>query len=227
MKIIDLTLELRHGLKTYVAHPPVEINEGATFASTGARYIPPCCGYETNHLSFSDHSGTHIDAPNHFVAGKDSVEQLPLDKLVGQALMLDCSDKPLHSEPVTAAILEAAELRQGIAVQPGDIVLIRTYPGEWGDELFFEAQSLSGCAARWLAEKRIAVLGLDLPNADDTRDMARPVHMELLSRDIYIIENVCYLDQLPRDKRFAFAAAPLRLKGATASPVRAYAVVEE
>lgn len=225
MQIIDLTLELKHGLKTYASHPAIEIQDSATFESTKNRYVPPCSGFSSKFLCLSDHSGTHVDAPNHFVEGGDSVDRIPVTKLMGSALMLDCSQKH-PSELVTAKMLEEAEERQGLFVEAGDIVLVRTYSGTWGDEDFFNAQSFSECAGDWFAEKGVAVIGLDLPNADETHNMARPVHMTLLPKNIYIIENLCSLDKLPKHSRFTFFATPLRIKDATASPIRALAILD-
>ncbi|MHB1654211.1 MAG: cyclase family protein [Desulfitobacteriaceae bacterium] len=225
MQIVDLTLELSDGLKTYASHPALEIKDASTFASSRGRYIPPCNGFASKWLGLSDHSGTHIDAPSHFVENGDSIDQIPVEKLMGTAIMLDCSHKK-PDELVTAYMLEEAEKRQGLYVESEDIVLVRTYEGLWGDDGFFKAKSFSEDAARWFAEKEVAIVGLDLANADESSNMARPVHLTLLSQSILIIENLCNLDQLPIHSRFTFICTPLRLKGATASPIRALALLD-
>ena len=70
------------------------------------------------------------------------------------------------------------------------------------------------------------VVGLDLPNIDINDNMKREVHLEVLGANIYIVENLVNLDRLPKDRSFQFFAIPLKLKNATASPVRAIALVD-
>lgn len=226
MKYIDLTLELYDGLRTYSSHPPVEIKEQSTFENSRSRYVEPCIGFESRMLSFSDHSGTHVDAPLHFIKDGESTEKMDISKLLGTALLLDVTPFKKPSEPVTREMLEEAEIRQGIYVEKGDIVLIRTWEGNWGDDGFFDAQALSPCAGKWLADKEIHVVGIDLPNIDIHHNMKREVHLEILGKKIYIVENLINLDKLPAYSRFIFMGIPLRLKNATASPIRALAILD-
>jgi arylformamidase len=226
MKIIDLTLELHDGLITYAGHPPIQIKEQSTFESSKKRYIHPCEGFESRLISFSDHSGTHVDAPLHFIKGGDSAENIPVEKMFGEALILDVSNLKRPDEPVTKELLEEAEQKQGVYVEKDDIVLIRIWSKKWGDEGFFEALALDESAGKWLADKKVRVVGLDLPNVDVNHNMHRGVHLDLLGNHIYIVENLINLDQLPNHSRFMFFALPLKLKNATASPVRAVAVLD-
>lgn len=226
MNYIDLTLELRDGLTTYKSHPPVSIKPSATFETTGHRYEPPCLGFRSSMISFSDHSGTHVDAPSHFLKDGKSAESLDVRKLLGSALMLDVTPWKKPEDPVTADMLTEAEKTQGLYVEEGDIVLIRTWPGQWGDEGFFEAKALDASAARWLSEHGIHVVGVDLPNIDIHDNMKREVHLELLSKDILIVENLVNLDQVPKHSRFIFMGMPLKLRDATASPIRALAILD-
>jgi arylformamidase len=226
MKIIDLTLEIYDGLQSFASHPPIQIKEQSTFENSKHRYIPPCQGFESRLLSFSDHSGTHIDAPLHFIEGGESTSEMTVKKTTGLAIMLDVSDYKAPDESVTSEMLEKAEQEQGINVQKNDIVLIRTRKGTWGDEGFFYENSLAISAGEWLASKKVKTVGLDLPNIDVNDNMKREVHLELLGKNIYIVENLVNLDKLPKQSRFQFFALPLKLRNATASPVRAVAFVE-
>lgn len=227
MHYVDLTLEIRDGLQTYKSHPPIKIEDSATFENTKHLYVPPCCGFGSKKMELSDHAGTHIDAPNHFIKNGQSVDEIPIENILGSAIMLDCSHMKKHHETVTADMLERAEREQGLYVEKGDIVFVRTYTGTWGDEEFWNARSFAACAGEWFARKEVSVIGLDLANADEQENMGRPVHMALLSRNIYIIENLIHLDKLPRHDRFTFMTAPLKLKGATASPIRALAFIDK
>ncbi|BDG59840.1 cyclase family protein [Caldinitratiruptor microaerophilus] len=224
MQIIDLSLLIRDGLQSYPSHPPIRIAPHNTFEETAPRYTPPCQGFSSKMISISDHGGTHVDAPVHFVPGGASITDQPLGRHMGPGVLLDVSSKPA-SQPVTGAMLEQAERAAGVRVGEGDIVLIRCWPGQWGDPGFLEAAALAADAADWLLARKVRAVGLDLGNVDTGRDMARPVHMKLLPAGMPVYENLCNLDKLP--PRFFFIGLPLRLEGATASPVRAVALVGE
>lgn len=225
MKWIDLSLEIYHGLKTYQSHRPISISEDSTFANSGHRYCLPCHGFESRKLDMSDHTGTHVDAPNHFIPGGKSAAEIELDQMMGQAIMLDVSHKK-YDQLVTADLLEEALQKQGQTIHENDIVLIHMFPKAWGSDGFFEAVSLSDDAADWLTDKKIKMVGIDLPNADEHTNMQRPVHMKLLEKEIYIIENLVQLQALPREQHFTFMGLPLKIKGATASPIRAIAKLD-
>lgn len=227
MKIIDLSVELYDGLQSFISHPPIQIAEQSTFENSHDRYLLPCKGFESRLLTFSDHSGTHIDAPLHFIEGGESTSEMDLSKTTGQALLLDVSDFKASDEPVTADMLDRAEAEQGVKVQENDIVLVRTRKGEWGDEGFFEEKSFALSAGEWLTGRKVKTVGLDLPNIDVNENMKREVHLEVLGQNIYIVENLVNLEKLPTNGYFQFSALPLKLKNATASPVRAVAYVDD
>jgi kynurenine formamidase len=121
-------------------------------------------------------------------------------------------------------MLENKLATKGDEIKPGDILLLRTWPGQWGDAIF-KAAGISWPAAKWLCARKIKSLGLDLPNADTGGDMQRPAHMELLGNEIGIIENLVNLDKLTKT-RFFFIGLPLHFIGLTASPIRAIAIEE-
>lgn len=166
MRIIDLTLELADGTQTHPAHPRCVVIEFATHAGTAARFRPPCVGFASRILLFSDHIGTHVDAPFHFVPTGETIEAVPLDRLVGPGICLDVSAKAPDA-PVTPAMLEAAERRAGVAVQRGDILLVRAWPGRHADDGFLACAGLNREAAEWVAARGVRALGCDLASPDD------------------------------------------------------------
>lgn len=226
MKLIDLTLELKDGMQTFPGHPALSIKVQSSFENSKERYLPPCNGFESRFISFSDHSGTHVDAPLHFIANGQSVTDMDIYKLMGTALLLDVSELKRPEEAVTKDILEEAERKQGVYVEKEDIVLIKTWKKGWGEAGFFEAKALSACAGEWLSNKQVNVVGIDLPNIDVNENMRRDVHMNLLSKNIYIVENLVNLELVPRTSRFIFIGIPLKLSNATASPIRALAMLD-
>jgi kynurenine formamidase len=223
LKIVDLTLPLPPGLKTNPTHPETIITDHVTHWFTAPRYQSPCKGYASKLLLICDHIGTHLDAPLHFIPEGKSMDAVPLENTLGEAIFLDLSDKPAD-QPVTVEIMEKKLAAKGEQIKPGDIVLLRTWPGKWGDAIF-KAAGISWPAAKWLCARKIKSVGLDLPNADTGGDMQRPCHMELLGNEIGIIENLVNLDKLTKT-RFFFIGLPLHFIGLTASPIRAIAVEE-
>jgi len=225
VQIIDLTLELADGTQTHPAHPRCVVIEFARHAFTAPRFTPPCRGFASRILMFSDHIGTHVDAPFHYFPEKGTIESVPLEQLVGPGVWLDFSDKPTD-QPITPEMLEAACSRVGVTVERGDILLFRAWPGHHTDEGFMRCAGFSGAAAEWAVAKGIKALGCDLATPDDPRDMTRPVHLALLGQDILIMEHIANLEKLPVP-RFQFVGLPLRIKGATGSPIRAVAIIQD
>jgi arylformamidase len=187
-----------------------------------------------------DHTGTHVDAPYRFYDGHHrrprghTIAELPLEKLIGEAVLIDTSFKT-PTEPVTRELLERAASSQGIDVRAGDIVLIRFWRGAWGEprEEFFNTRGLSQEACMWLLERGVKCVGVDHPNlegrlAAEYGNLDSPGHLLLLhpDREVPIIENLVHLDAI-NATRFRFAALPLKIAGATGSPVRPIAVIDD
>jgi len=95
----------------------------------------------------------------------------------------------------------------------------------WGTERYFHGHPfLTAEAAMWLEQAGAALVGIDSMNIDDTSGGERPVHSTLLRAGILIVEHLCNLDQLP-DSGFRFYAAPVKVRGFSSFPVRAFAIV--
>lgn len=226
MKIIDLSQRIYDGLITHPSHPRIIINDFVTHEFTAPRYKPPCKGFATKQILISDHGGTHVDAPTHFYAESESIDQQDLDKFFGDAILLDVSGKELR-RPVDLELVKQTLERDGLEVHNGDIVLIRAWSGQWNDPDFHHVNGLTIDAARWLRNQGMKAVGIDLGNIEDNADMTRRVHMFLLGEKVPIYENLANLSALPPVKRFLFAGFPLFLKGCTGSPVRAVALINE
>jgi arylformamidase len=224
MRIIDLTLELQDNMSTHPAHARCVVLEFASHAGTAPRFTPPCQGFASRILMFSDHIGTHVDAPFHYFPDKGTIESVPLEQLVGPAVWLDFSGKP-PEQRITPEMLEAACAAAGVTVERGDILLFRAWPGRHTDDGFLRCAGFGGAAAEWTVARGIKALGCDLATPDDPRDMGRPVHLALLGRGIPILEHIMSLETVPVH-RFQFVGVPLRIKGATGSPIRAMAILE-
>ncbi|MGX9132950.1 cyclase family protein [Rummeliibacillus sp. JY-2-4R] len=224
MKVVDLSVLLYDGLVSFPSHPKVVFMDHITHDFSKPRYQAPCEGYASKTIIMSDHSGTHLDAPYHFFKDGLTVEDIPIEATMGNAVRIDVSHKAVY-EPVTREMIEKVVEDKNIIIKEHDIVLFRCWQGEWNAEGFHDCMSLDASVAEWVLDHHIKAIGLDLPNADINSNMQRTVHLELLSRNIMIMENIVNLEKLSQD-RFYFIGTPLNLKGLTGSPIRAIAIEE-
>jgi kynurenine formamidase len=166
------------------------------------------------------------------------VETIP--PLLGRGILLDIArsrgvERIKDDEPVTRADLEMAARQQGVEVREGDVVLVRTGNGaRWQQpEAYLAGAGVTADASRWLVGLHVRAVGADnvawdVPGVvDPDLNATLPGHLILLVRGgIYILENL-FLEDLARDQHdeFAFACFPLKMRGATGSPVRPVAIV--
>lgn len=197
--------------------------------------------YAANNFSGAEHGGTHLDAPVHFAQGRWSVEQIPLDRLVGEAAVVDVSASCAANADyqVTVADLTAWEQAHGQLTE-GAIVLIRTdYSRRWPDAERYMGTSDRGeaavprlhfpglhpDAARWLAgTRRVKAVGIDTASIDYGQSSLYESHRTLYEQNIPGLENLTNLDRLPA-RGATLVALPMKIKGGSGAPLRAIAVV--
>jgi kynurenine formamidase len=126
---------------------------------------------------------------------------------------------------ITPGILEAALKKRGAELRSGDIALIRAWPKAWLEEGFYQCRGINGEATDWLIDHGVKAVGIDIATLDDLLpcDPTRPAHVRLLKRNIPIMENFTNLERI-RAPRFHFIGLPLKIRGLTASPIRAVAI---
>jgi arylformamidase len=214
-RFVDLTHLLENNQPGYPGDPALRIRPFHTIAVSG---------YNVAEITASTHQGTHLDAPHHFFEDGTTVDRIPLDRFFGEAELVDFAPGSAlapHSV-IGVAMLEA----HAGAFAPGVRVLCRTgWDRRWGQAGFFtDHPSLTIEAARWIAARRIALLGLDMPSPSAQEF---DVHRILLGPDarIVIVESLANLDQLP--PRFTLTCYPLRLAGGDGSPIRAVAICDD
>ena len=160
--------------------------------------------------------------------------------IMARGVLLDLAryrevDRIITGNPISQNELEAAAQKQGVQITGGDVVLVRTGNGAiWKDpDVYLQAGGVSGSSSQWLASKGIMAVGADnmawdeMGFFDPDFKVTMPGHRILLVRSgIYIIENL-FLEELARDEHyeFTFVCLPLKLLGATGSPVRPIAIV--
>jgi len=187
----------------------------------------------------NEHGGTHVDAPIHFAEGTRSVDQIPLDQLVGPAVVIDVTAGARGDADylVSVADIEAFEKQHG-AIEPETIVLIRSGWGAYwpdakkylgsdapGDVENLHFPGVSAEAAQVLVARKVAVVGIDTASIDygATRDF--PAHQALAAAEIAILENVAQLDELPVKGAYLFAL-PMKIGGGSGGPCRIVALVK-
>jgi kynurenine formamidase len=197
--------------------------------------------YAANNLFTAEHGGTHIDAPVHFAAARLTVDQIPLERLAGPAVVVDVSDRSEANADyqVTTEDLMQWESVHG-AIPPEAILLLRTgFSQRWPDALRYLGTAERGSeavaklrfpglhpdAARWLTASRpVRAIGIDTASIDFGQSTGFEAHRVLFEHDIPALENLTALDRLPPVGAFVIAL-PMKIAGGSGAPLRAVAVV--
>ena len=195
-------------LKTGMAHWPGDIDVSVARVSD----MQQGAQYNLTRLQMSAHTGTHMDAPLHFVDRAISIDQMPLDATIGPARVIEI-DVP---ESIGPADLEPFD------IEPGERIIIKTRstPRVWETEEFVEDfVYVNEAGAKYLVERKIRCIGVDyLSVAGFFKDTVE-THVALLSAGIWIIEGLDLRAVTPG--RYDLVCLPLKLKGAEGAPARA------
>ena len=207
-----------------------------TTEHSGTHIDALCHQAENLHL----YGGREVDASIQTPHGFTELGVETIAPLITRGVLLDIArnravDHIGAGNPIRHDELEAAAQKQGVQVGEGDVVLVRTGNGALWQEsaVYLQAGGVSGSASQWLASKGVKAVGADnvawdeVGLVDPDLKVTLPGHLILLVRHgISIIENL-FLEELARDERyeFTFVCLPLKLRGATGSPVRPVAVV--
>lgn len=173
--------------------------------------------YNMTQVCMGTHQGTHLDAMYHFLDDGKTIDQMPLDWFYGPAHLLRIPKE-------ANAIIGVEDFKPyDHLIQPGARIIFETgWHREFGTERFFaEFPSLTQEAARYLASRKIRLLGMDIPTPGQEW---YELHHILLPAEIVIVESVAHLDKAP--DQFTFCCFPLNFKGRDGSPVRAVAIVD-
>jgi kynurenine formamidase len=199
--------------------------------------------YSAYRYSAAEHGGTHIDAPVHFAQGRNTVDEIPLDQLMGAGIVIDVSKQCATNADylISEADFRNWERRHG-RIPAGAIVLLRTGFGKFypdrkkylgtdqrgaGAVASLHFPGLAPEAARWLTKNRkINAIGLDTASIDYGQSKLFESHRTLFAQNIPAFENVANLDDLPVSG-FQVIALPMKIKGGSGGPLRIVAVLEK
>ncbi len=195
--------------------------------------------YAANNFSAAEHGGTHLDAPIHFAEGRWTADEIPLDRLVGPAVVVDISEKAARDPDalLTRADLEAYERRSG-RIADGAVVLVRTgWDRFWDDRARYLGSAAPGDtahlhfpgvgedAALWLTTaRRIRSIGIDTASIDHGPSRDFRAHRALTNANVPIFENLTGLAALP-PRGAVFIGLPMKIRGGSGGPLRAVAVL--
>ena len=215
MKVIDLTLTISEEIPTFPGSPQPNFINWETLEKDG---------YNLELLFLSSHTGTHIDAPYHFLKKGQKIHQIVTRRLVTEAILIKIGKGANQS--ITKTDIQKFEKKYG-KIDDGSTVIFHT---GWQKNLkkesyFLRNPGLAVSAAKYLASKKINLVGIDSPSIDLGKDSKFSVHHILSKSGILIVENLVNLEKI-NSEMFHLIVAPLKLKNATGSPVRAMALTD-
>ena len=197
--------------------------------------------YSSYTYSAPEHGGTHLDAPIHFAEGKSTSDEIPLDRLTGNAVVVDVSDTAALNRDylVPVSALEQWEKNNG-TIPDNSIVLFHTGYGKfYPDRLRYFGTALTGVeaipqlhfpgispeAAEWLVSARkVKAVGLDTPSLDRGQSPDFRTHRILMEADVPGFENVANLNDLPSTGAYIIAL-PMKIRGGSGGPLRIVAAL--
>ena len=197
--------------------------------------------YASNRLEMAEHGGTHIDAPIHFAKGGQTLDQVPIERLVGAGVRIDVTAQCARDRDylVTIQDFEQWEAAQG-RIPAHAIVLVDTgFARYWPSRQQYLGTELRGSegvqalhfpgvhpeAAAWLVrERQVKAVGIDTASIDYGQSTRFETHVALLSKNVPVFENLSDLRGLP-DRGFDVIALPMKIAGGTGGPLRIIAVL--
>lgn len=229
MQLIDLSRELFHRTQVHPSHPPVIISVWGDH-SEQKRAGNTVFTSKALSIAFSDHAGTHVDAPVHFDPrpGAASIDEVPLENFFTEAICLDLSHVPLK-HAITVDEMEAALAASGQEIRPRDTVLIYMATNDrllGKPGYLHDFPGLATESVHWLADRGILMFGVEAISPAPEGELNYLAHMACAERGITHMECLANLDKLVGRGRFRFIGFPLKIRGGTASPIRAVAMLE-
>lgn len=197
--------------------------------------------YASNRLEMAEHGGTHIDAPIHFSKGGQTLDQVPIERLVGTGVRIDVTVQCARDRDYRVSIqdFERWELAHG-RIQTSAIVLLDTgFARYWPSRQQYLGTELRGPegiqalhfpglhpeAADWLVrERQVKAVGIDTASIDFGQSSKFETHVALLSKNVPVLENLSDLYDLPH-RGFDVIALPMKIAGGTGGPLRVIAVL--
>ena len=211
-EIIDLTYLINEQMITYPTpwHPKVSIQRLGKIEEVGRN---------TRKIILGTHTGTHIDAPLHFVKDGKSIDKIPLEKIVGNVTIVDFSNLK-ENTPIEKEMLMELKITKRMIFRFG-------WQKFWNTEKFYKNYPFfTTDAANYLVSKGIELIGYDTPSPDDSNmnvnEVDSPIHKILLGNNIILLEYLANLDKLTDLENWNLVVAPMKIEGSDGSPSRVF-----
>jgi len=214
MRIIDLSVPIVSGMPVYPGDPSVTIRPALTVAEHGVNVL---------HLDLGSQTGTHVDAPVHIDDALPTLDDLPLERFTGPAVVVDARGLAPRTPVGPEALPE---------LRAGSIVLFATgWAQYWSTDDYQAHPYLAEDTAALLVEAGIRTVGIDALSVDPTPAEAFPAHRILCGAHAVIAENLTNLSVLLEAQAAGHSVEvsllPIRLAGADGAPVRAVARIAD
>ncbi len=232
---IDLTHPLSSESVFWPTAAPFELRTEAEGMTESGYY------YSAYSFTTAEHGGTHIDAPKHFARGRQSVDEIPLSRLIGDAVVIDVSAAALadRNYRVDPEALLRWEETHGRIPDSAIVLLYTGYDRYWPNAEQYLGTAMRGSegaarlsfpglredAARWLVQERnIKAVGIDTASIDYGKSTHFEAHVALMENNVPAFENVAHLGRLPARGAFV-VALPVKIEGGSGGPLRIVARV--
>ena len=216
LKFIDLTLPVSEKIPTFPGSPQPIFIQWENIKDDG---------YNLELLFLSSHTGTHLDAPYHFLEKGKKIHEISLKRLIINAILVKIRKR--GDQPITKTDIQKFEKKHG-KIPTGATVIFWT---SWqkmikNDSYFVKNPGLSVTAAKYLISKKTNLVGIDSPSIDLGKEKRFLVHHLFAKNDVLIVENLANLDKI-KSWKFQIAVLPIKLKNATGAPVRAVGIIDD
>ncbi|MGE0254344.1 MAG: cyclase family protein [Alphaproteobacteria bacterium] len=229
-RIVDLSLEIEDNMPSHKYFQSPVYLTSMTHESTKAMGLgtpDDPITFQTNFISTLDHVGTHVDAYRHFNPNGATIDKMPLDLFMGKAVCLDLRHIPDLGD-IDVPDLEKAEKQAGVKID-GHIVLMctglhkRHYPNP---EVCVSNPGLTAEATKWLHARGSRLHGVEGPSTDKPSDKLFAQHRTCRDLGITHMEWLVNLEELLGQGEFEFFGVPIKFKGGSGSPIRAFAILD-
>ena len=208
---IDLTYYIEEGMTTFNApwHPLVSIQQLGRHGFEGR---------ETRKITLGTHTGTHVDAPLHFVRKGKSIDEVALEKMIGEVNILDFTYMN-ENEGVTKNMLVGVTLGKKLLFKFG-------WGKHWGDKKYYmNYPYITEEAAEYLVSMNVELIALDTPSPDDSMISPKDpkdslIHKIFLKNNVILVEYLANTEQIKDYEGWKLIVMPLKIKGADGAPAR-------
>ena len=216
LKFIDLTLPVSEKIPTFPGSPQPIFIQWENIKDDG---------YNLELVFLSSHTGTHLDAPYHFLEKGKKIHEISLKRLIINAILIKIRKR--RDQAITKTDIQKFEKKHGKIPNESTIVFWTGWQKMIkNDSYFVNNPGLSVTAAKYLISKKTNLVGIDSPSIDLGKEKRFLIHHLFAKNDVLIVENLANLDKI-KSWKFQLAVLPMKLENATGAPVRAVGIIDD